>query len=164
MVTRRRQSRPQGSLGLPLMLWSSGRGYPERRGFPREEKTPARGLVRETDPGPGSSHSKGTVWNQPHPGPDSDSCSWSPPSLGSRGGQGRLCTGTASPSQGSGLAHMPSPSPVPPGGQPQCLQEGGYGLPWRSSRAGRPFPGAGRDAAITELHSWMAELQKCIFL
>ena len=28
------------------MLWSSGRGYPERRGFPREEKTPARGLVR----------------------------------------------------------------------------------------------------------------------
>lgn len=28
------------------MLWSSGRGYPERRGFPREEKTLARGLVR----------------------------------------------------------------------------------------------------------------------
>ena len=46
MVTRRRQSRPRGSLGLLLMLWSSGRGYPERGGFPREEKTPAKGLVR----------------------------------------------------------------------------------------------------------------------
>ena len=46
MVTRRRQSRPRGSLGLLLMLWSSGKGYPERRGLPREEKTPARGLVR----------------------------------------------------------------------------------------------------------------------
>ena len=36
-------------MGLPLMLWSSGRGYPERRGFPREEKTPARGLVRRRE-------------------------------------------------------------------------------------------------------------------
>lgn len=113
---------PGGSLGLSLVLRSSGRGYPERREFPRDPAGGGGGVCivvalsrkRQT---PGLAPDIQREWSgiSLTPAQSQTLPLATPLSLGSKGRQGRLPTHAASASRGTVSPARPPPrSPLPP--------------------------------------------------